>query len=58
MKGGGCRNISNLTNVKGEAFSSLMTTKLVLGLISQCGLQDKGLPFPFSLAKNRIYLET
>ena len=52
------RIISNFTNAKGETFSSLMTTKLLLGVISQCGFQDKGLPLPFSLTKKRIYLET
>ena len=36
----------------------LMTTKLLLGVISQCGFQDKGLPLPFSLAKKKIYLDT
>ena len=51
------RIISSFTNAKGEAFSPLMTTKLLLGVISQCGLQDKGLPLSFSLAKKRIYLD-
>ena len=49
--------MSNFTNPKGGTFSSLMTTKLLLGVISsQCGLQDKGLRLPFSLANKRIYL--
>ena len=52
------RIISNFTNAKGETFSSLMTTELLWGVISQRGLQDKGLPLPFSLAKKRIYLDT
>ena len=50
--------MSNFKNAKGETFPSLMTTKLLLGVVSQCGLQDKGLPLPFSLAKKRIYLDT
>ena len=49
------RIISNLTNEKGETFSSLMTTKLLLEVISQYGFQDKGLPLPFNLANKRIY---
>ena len=52
------RIISNFTNAKGKTFLSLMSTKLLLGVISQCGLQYKGLPLPFSLAKKRIYLYT
>ena len=36
----------------------LMTTKLLLGVISQCGFQDKVLLLPFSLAQKRIYLNT
>ena len=31
---------------------------LLLGVTSQCGLQDKGLPLAFSLARKRIYLDT
>ena len=37
----------------------LLITKLLIWVISpQCGLQSKGLPLPFSLAKERIYLDT
>ena len=35
-----------------------MTIKLLLGAISQCGLQNKGLPLHYSLAKKRIYTDT
>ena len=37
----------------------LLTAKLLFGVVSpQCGIQDKDLPLPFSLAKKRIYLDT
>ena len=52
------RIFSNFTNAKGETFSFLMITKLLLEVISQCGFNDKGLPLPFSLAKKRIHLDT
>ena len=44
------RIISNFANAKGETFSSLMTTKLLLVVISQCDLHDKGLPLLFVVA--------
>ena len=56
------RIISNFTNAKGETFPSLTVlwqpSWLLLGVISQFGLQDKGLPLPFSLAKKKMYLDT
>ena len=51
------RIISNVTYAKRKSFSSLITNKLLLGVISQCGHQDKGLPISFFLAKKRIYLD-
>ena len=35
-----------------------MTAELLLGVTSQCGLQEKDLPLPFSLAKKGTYLDT